>query len=517
MIGLRLPTPPDPRALYAFDWLFSALGIRYETSEPHQGAPRVALSIHYGVAPEGPVSSRGLFSPCHFCAEGDATPEEHWIEYRGETLPVYDLAGSPEGEPLVRYRSGKAAIAKTERGLEFGFDPAASIFHLLTLGRENDTDRATSAPVVDYYIRLFAELLRVCLGDQPLVAKCPWPEGRPFAVFLSHDVDLVHRREPFTLAVDLYRILRSLIRGDWSAARGGCVSFYRALRSRDDPYWNFERWMEFEERHGIRSTFYFMEGRRLARYGRRYNVRRLAETIRRLLAGGWEIGLHGSYDAYLRTDRLLTERKKLEKHAGTRIRGHRQHYLRFDARDSYACYAGAGLTYDSTLGFNHRIGYRAGTSLPFRPYDPAAGGPSRLLEIPLVAMDQAVLVHGRPESEVQAALVEVAGSGGLYSILWHPHAFFQKSPLESALQYAIAHGAWFATGIQVDDWWRARQSCEIVTRYEPETGTLFIRIPAGFPAGLQLKIHAADGAEATLPCQCRTDVVAGMRVNVEIE
>ena len=517
MIGLNLPAHPDPRARYAFDWLFSALGIKYESPESHHGLPIPALWVHYDVGPDASAASGGLFIPCHFFATTDPEPEEHWIEYCGEALPVYGLAASPVGEPLARYRSGKAAITKRGRSLVFGFDLAASLFHILTLARKNDSDRDTSTPVADHYVRLFAELIRDCLGEQPLVAKCLWPEDRPFAVFLSHDVDAVRRREPFTLAVDLYRILHSLIKGDLPAARRDGIAFWQVLRAKDDPYWNFDRWMDFEARQGIRSTFYFMEGRRLSRHGRRYHVRQLKGPILRLLEGGWEIGLHGSYDAWRRADRLLGERNRLEKDTGTAIRGHRQHYLRFDARESYTCYASAGLAYDSTLGFNHRIGYRAGTSLPFQPYDPATAGPSSLLEIPLIAMDQAVLVHGVPDSELQASLVEVARGGGLYSILWHQRAFFQKSPLDRILETAISRQAWFATGIEVNDWWRARQRCDVSTHYEPETATLSIRIAAGFPVGLRLRVLAPNGAESTLPCRCGAETVAGMRIVMELE
>ena len=46
-----------------------------------------------------------------------------------------------------------------------------------------------------------------------------------------------------------------------------------------------------------------------------------------------------------------------------------------------------GLAYDSTLGYNERPGFRAGTCIPIRPWLFGSNRECNLVEIPLVAMD----------------------------------------------------------------------------------------------------------------------------------
>ncbi len=76
-----------------------------------------------------------------------------------------------------------------------------------------------------------------------------WPEGAPYALCLTHDVDRVQKR--------IYHYLY------YGAARGirGLSTQLYSLRRRiagDEPYWNFERIMELEDGLGVRSTFLFL-------------------------------------------------------------------------------------------------------------------------------------------------------------------------------------------------------------------------------------------------------------------
>jgi len=45
-----------------------------------------------------------------------------------------------------------------------------------------------------------------------------WPDNRPFALFLSHDIDQIHDRELFRILADINHIRRIWIQGEKGSA-----------------------------------------------------------------------------------------------------------------------------------------------------------------------------------------------------------------------------------------------------------------------------------------------------------
>jgi len=108
--------------------------------------------------------------------------------------------------------------------------------------------------------------------------------------------------------------------------------------------------------------------------------------------------------------------------------GGRQHWLRFTLAHLIPALERAGAEYDCSLGWSDRPGFRAGACFAFPPYDFKNERPARLLEFPLVMMDQA-LQECNPDGQtrIQSATRILAtsrayGWGGI-SVLWHPTAF----------------------------------------------------------------------------------------------
>ena len=152
-----------------------------------------------------------------------------------------------------------------------------------------------------------------------------------------------------------------------------------------------------------------------------HDVRALIGELREL---GAEFGIHPGYATLGDPARLAAEKARLDAALGTGRYGGRQHWLRFRAPDTWRHWAAAGLTYDSTMGFADREGFRCGTSHPFRPFDVEQDREIDVLEVPLIAMD-ATLRHYRkltPEA-TRARLLELAGAcrrvGGTFTLLWH--------------------------------------------------------------------------------------------------
>ena len=305
-----------------------------------------------------------------------------------------------------------------------------------------------------------------------------WKGEARFAVALTHDVDVVRY---FSFA-DAGRLLRRS-RGPRSYAfRRGLVQAVETLahvgRS-GDPFWNFDRWIEDEERFGFRSSFYFLPTAPTRPHefdgtyawddpvgfeGEVLNVRGL---LRRLSERGAEVGLHGSYLSHLDGTELAHQRRQLEQALGAPVRGVRQHFLRFDAGETWRAQQQAGFEYDATLGYNEALGFRAGIAAPFHPWDPRARAPLELLALPLTAMDGVLFRTWKLDRELAtrrliAHLDEVERAGGLAVLLWHPNAADARrypgwyDTWRDALEYLASRPAWVAPAGEIARWWRER-------------------------------------------------------------
>ena len=111
-----------------------------------------------------------------------------------------------------------------------------------------------------------------------------------------------------------------------------------------NPYFGVPKIMEIEKKFGVHSTFFFRP-----RYDDGTEVEKYQETIRSLLAGGWEVGLHSNVTASF--EEVVHEKSLLEKASGQPVYGSRVHYLRV-SENTFVNLAQAGIKYDSSLSFD---------------------------------------------------------------------------------------------------------------------------------------------------------------------
>ena len=282
-------------------------------------------------------------------------------------------------------------------------------------------------PIVDAY----AELLWGALEGL-------WPRlerpARSFQLALSHDVD-----QPLASAgrgaPALMRQLGAdlLIRHDAELA-GRRLRSWAGLRRGDhtlDPYNTFDFLMDVSERHSIAGAFYFLATEEISAVDGPYTLEQpwIEALIRRIHVRGHEIGLHPSFESHL--DPLLTQvefgrlRDAAERQGVSQERwGGRQHYLRWQNPVTWSNWEAAGLSYDSTVGYADRIGFRAGTCHEFRPFHLLERRPLRLRERPLHVMDRTLFDYMKLSPEVASQRVlelarECRGYGGTLSLLCH--------------------------------------------------------------------------------------------------
>jgi hypothetical protein len=249
------------------------------------------------------------------------------------------------------------------------------------------------------------------------------PPEKRLTVHLTHDVDRVR---PFEIMGVLGRTVRAAggaLRGDLAAC-GRCLGWLAKGGRLAEAY---DRIMRAEQEAGAVATYYFMSGPySFRRYGSRGGcsgrLRRLLAMARRY---GHRIGLHGCAYSLRRAD-YARQRRRLSRAAGEEITWHRNHYLVFDAAESPGQLAGAGLRVDSTCGFHDANVFRAGLAHAYRLWDPKAGGPGEVLEVPLVFMDSAR--GGTVEqdwAELYQRLEQAEAVGGTVAVLIHVEYFVE--------------------------------------------------------------------------------------------
>jgi peptidoglycan/xylan/chitin deacetylase (PgdA/CDA1 family) len=283
-----------------------------------------------------------------------------------------------------------------------------------------------------------------------------YPDGKPFAVCLTHDVDEIYPpREHILLSS-----LTSLGDFDLTAVRSQISWMFSGKEK--SPYRTFKKIMDLEEKYGACSSFYFLAtGSDILRF--RYDIEDLENEVSQITDRGSEVGLHGGYYAYHDLGEILKEKKRLEKVAGKQIMGYRNHYLRFHVPDSWELLKRAGFLYDSTLGYNEAAGFRNGMCHPFHPYNLNTRSEIDILEIPLALMDCTLFESTQSFNDAWALAKRVIDTvisyRGVLCVNWHSNNFncpFRKKwelLYDKLLDYCYHKNAWMTSGEQIHSWW----------------------------------------------------------------
>lgn len=317
----------------------------------------------------------------------------------------------------------------------------------------------------------------------PFVYKDFWPNGEPYALGLSHDVDWLRKYR-------LRSIVKRMINRDIEQVKD---IVYTLIGKKKDPWWNFGIITRGEKKRNVRSTFFFL-GRFHSQFGKRYSIKSAANVIRKLLLEGFEIGLHKSFGSSV--SQILAEKIALERICGAHITGVREHYLGTDPTFQLVWAQEAGFMYDSTVGYRDISGFRAGIALPYYPFNFAIENAMELLELPLTIMDTALFNEGSsPNITAREILTATKQGKGLCVLLWHQRSFSNsdfpgwQDVYWSIIDTAVKDGAFIAPLNKIAEWWKAREDVKILYNTQNisiqsskpiETITLNVYLPPGW-------------------------------------
>lgn len=340
-----------------------------------------------------------------------------------------------QGETLVLHADFVAAAYFMLSRYEEWMRPSVRDTHGRFPGRESWAARAgcLDRPLVDEYgLWLKARIDEHVGRPADDAAASAWNPGLR-RIYLTHDVDA-----PF-----LYRSAKGRLRS-LRDGRGLRRTFTHCFGGNArDPYDTFATVFALD--NSLKKTLnknisspvvqdiYFIKSKGKNRYDKpRYRlggraVRRLRD---RLLRQGAAIGLHVSYTAGGRPERIGKEKRHLEKTWGVNLRLSRHHFLRFQEPSQIRHLAENGLTDDFTMGFADTAGFRLGTARPVRAVDPAARRLTEVTYHPLLCMDSSLfdakymhLDEAQARQTLHTLLDRAHAVGGEACLLWHNTSF----------------------------------------------------------------------------------------------
>lgn len=275
-----------------------------------------------------------------------------------------------------------------------------------------------------------------------------YPDGKKFAVCLTHDVDKVF----------LY----------WKARCSNCLKELARLKFnssikglfRRNPYLNFREIMDIENRYNARSSFYILTTNRDILNDPLYDAKDLEDELKHVIDQGWEVGLHGGYYSYNNFGLIKYEKERLEKIIGKTVVGYRNHFLRFSIPRTWELLSHVGFKYDTTLGFADMVGFRNGMCYPFKPFDLNENKKINILEIPLAISDGALFSQMHLDFDeswkiCKKIIDNVIAVNGVVTVSWHNTSFDEvecmdmKRLYDKILKYSYERNGWLTSGEKI--------------------------------------------------------------------
>jgi peptidoglycan/xylan/chitin deacetylase (PgdA/CDA1 family) len=412
-------------------------------------------------------------------------------------LPIYGQRLVENSSQQIIFRRGQTDGRPFVR---IGFDLFSEIHHLLTTGQPVEH---AAAPTLERHVAFLREL--ILSHAISLIEIPPRPAGHEFIVCLTHDVDHVgirnHKfdhtmfgflyRATFGSAADVFvgrKNLGQLAENFLAVLRLPFVH----LGLVPDFWYQFENYTALE--NGLPSTFFVIpqkgepgldaKGNRQPKRAASYDAADLGDILRRLKAAGKEVTVHG-LDAWRDSVAGCDEAARIGALVHGRAAGIRMHWLYFDANSPEKLEA-AGYVYDSTVGYNQTVGYRAGTSQVFKPLTT-----KNLLELPMHVMDTALfypsylnLSPAQADEKVSPLIANTVQFGGVFTVNWHDRSLAPERLwgdfYSHLLEKLSRKNPWFATAAQSVAWFRQRRAATFVVSPTDE-GCVKIKLPAAAP------------------------------------
>lgn len=180
-----------------------------------------------------------------------------------------------------------------------------------------------------------------------------------------------------------------------------------------------------------------------------------------------ELSLHGGFGTHTDPIKLQAEKDELERLIGEPIYGNRHHFLKFEFPITWEIEHQINLLYDTTIGFNDKVGFKNGIAFPFFAIDRNLSL-LPLIELPLTVMDAAIWTGLQLTEETAVQIIQqvrdiIKQYHGLLTLLWHHSVLKMRGGriYPKILQKLVENSAFIAPGLEIANWWRARNEVQV--------------------------------------------------------
>ena len=412
-----------------------------------------------------------LADPCRIRICSD---DLFWKQYLEKKCPEVLMRKHSELLTL-NSEDSKAFVMKDKNGISTNLDLFSSAFFMITGMEEvmnphlrDKHQRFTfskskwahlyvNKPLINSYAQTLLKWI-----EEVYDVKIPWK--RQFTAVLSHDIDSLHFYG--RLRTELVEICNSVKTGGKYTRFSELQGYFACLLGiQRDPHDTFSYMQEMEGKRDISAT-YFINLSKDNSWG--LDLKKYSRTLKKIHGSGNEIALHPGFDSYCDREMILYERKRVEALSGATIEGARSHFLRFKNPECYYALSSLGLSYDATMGYPDREGFKAGICTPYKPFDILRREEIDIMEIPLVVMDGTLHHYRKQSPETAQSTIEnlighVSSCAGVITLDWHNSFLNEKRGVwrnvyERSLDSLITHHARFLTCGQLASLWRGRWS-----------------------------------------------------------
>jgi hypothetical protein len=281
-----------------------------------------------------------------------------------------------------------------------------------------------------------------------------YPEGRKFAICLTHDIDNLFIKKRGLLN----RAIKALFAGNITALKNNLETLFD---KKNNLYYKLEDILFVENKYNAKSSFFFLS---LSKEERdfNYSLEEIKGLIHAVLNAGCEVGLHSGHMGFMDIKKMNLEKAHLESCLQHPIAGNRNHFLNFEMPRSFELLLKSGFKYDTTVGYHDSVGFRNGMCHPYKPYNLNSGSFMDIMEIPLTIMDctlsQYMLLNKITAYELCTKLVDTTEKyNGVLTFLWHNNYSLGLDFYEKFLQYCESKGAWITSGTEIYKWWHQHE------------------------------------------------------------
>ena len=316
-------------------------------------------------------------------------------------------------------------------------------------------------PVVDAYCDILDNMLELSFPDYE--AGYRWKNESSFCMTLSHDIDYwdVWSKEHFKeiMSYNWNRITKNPLRSLYK------IVGHTLTKKIYSPEKDILRILKKEKKLQVKSTNFVLvqdnsdDGRR-----NYFSDEKYKKGVKKVFSDQ-HVGLHGSPDSAYYIKDTKKELERLQKLYPEQL-GYRSHKLSFQYQSTYDILEKMNLKYDASLGYWEHIGFRAGISFPFYPYNLDKDEPYNILEIPLVVMDTTLISKaGMAQNPFVASyrlskLIQRARKFQSHiSVLWHNNTFDSIDfpgwtwLYWSLIRRAKKNQAWVCSSDDLYDYW----------------------------------------------------------------